>query len=68
MGVRKQYYSPIIEWKLNDGIMNLDFSHSVRDPIVEQQCPGEILSNPRIPRSVNIAKLFIMFVFSGLTQ
>ena len=28
--------------------MNLDYTHSVQEPIAERQCPGEIQSKPRI--------------------
>ena len=27
--------------------MNLDYTHSIQDPIVERQYPGEFLSKPR---------------------
>ena len=44
----KQYNFPIRECKSNDGVMNLDCTQSIQDPIVEQQRCGEILSQPRI--------------------
>ena len=47
----KQRISLIGECKSNDEVMNLDFIHSVQDPIVEQQRPGEILSKLRIQRT-----------------
>ena len=34
------------ECKLNDGVMNLDYTHSVLDPIVEWLRPGKILCKP----------------------
>ena len=44
----KQHNSSTGEYKSNDGVMNLDDTHSVQDPSVEWQCPREILSQPRI--------------------
>ena len=44
----KQRNFPIGECKSIDGFMNLDFTHSVQDSIIEWQHPGEILSKPRI--------------------
>ena len=44
----KQQNSPIGECKLNDGVMNLNYTHSVQDFIVEWQRPGEILNELRI--------------------
>ena len=43
----KQCNSPIRECKSNNGIMNLDYTHSVQNSIVEQQCSWEILSKLR---------------------
>ena len=44
----KQHNSPIRKCKSNDEFMNLDYTQSIQELIVEQQHPGEILSKPRI--------------------
>ena len=44
----KQRNSPTREYKLNDGLMNQEYPHSVQGPIVKRQCPGDIPHKPRI--------------------
>ena len=44
----KQRNSPAGECKSNDGTMNQVYPHSIHEPIVEHQRPGDIPCNPRI--------------------
>ena len=44
----KQRNSPTGECKLNDGLMNQKYHHSIQEPIAERQRPGDIPSKPRI--------------------
>ena len=39
---------PVGKYKSFDGLMNLDYTLSVQDSIVEGQRPGEIINKPRI--------------------
>lgn len=44
----KQRNSPIEECKSNDGFMNQEHPHSIKDPIAERKWPGDFPSKPRI--------------------